>query len=115
MAVNEAEVLQAIKSFPCGSAGVCDGLRQQHQKDMLTGSEGNVSSLLSSLSSFATLVLEGRVPPSVRPFFFGASLTALEKKAGGVRPIAVGCTLHQLVAKIAGRRVSSEMASLLAP
>ena len=70
MAVTEAEVLQAIKSFPCSSAGGHDGLRPQHLKDMLRGSEGNVSSLLSSLSAFATLVLEGRVPPSVRPFFF---------------------------------------------
>ena len=115
MTVTEAEVLQAVKSFLCGSAGGRDGLRPQHLKDMLKGSEGNVSSLLGSLAAFATLVLEGRVPPSVRPFFFGASLTALEKKGGGVRPIAIGCTLRRLVAKIAGRRVTSEMASLLAP
>ena len=34
----------------------------------------------------------------VRPFFFGASVIALNKKDGGVRPIAVGCTLRRLVA-----------------
>ena len=71
------------------AAGGRDGLWPQHLKDMLRGSEGNVPSLLSSLSAFATLVLEERVPPSVRPFFFGASLTALEKKGGGVR--LMGC------------------------
>ena len=73
-------MLQAIKTFPCGSAAGRDGLRPQHLKDMLKSNEGNVFSLLGSLAAFATLVLEGRVPPSVRPFFFGASLTALEKK-----------------------------------
>ena len=49
------------------------------------------------------------------PFFFGASLTALNKKGGGVRPIAVGYTLRRLVAKLAGRMVVGEMANLLAP
>ena len=38
----------------------------------------------------------------VRPFFFGAFMVALEKKSGGVHPIAVGCTLRRLVAKVAG-------------
>jgi len=45
--------------------------------------------------------MEGRVPSVVRPIFNGASLCALNKKDGGVRPIAVGSTLHRLVAKAA--------------
>ena len=32
-----------------------------------------------------------------------------------MRPIAVGCTLRRLVAKIAGRKVLDEMTNLLAP
>ena len=44
------------------------------------------------------------MPAQVRPLFFGASFVALEKKTGGVRPIAVGCSLRRLVAKIAGWR-----------
>ena len=52
---------------------------------------------------------------AVRPFFFGASLVALKKKSGGVRPITVGFTLHRLVAKIAGRMVVDDMAELLSP
>ena len=59
--------------------------------------------------------MEGRVPETVRPFFFGATLVALEKPGGGVRPIAVGCTLRRLVAKIAGQLVVDEMAELLSP
>ena len=34
---------------------------------------------------------------------------------GGVRPIAVGCSLRRLVAKVAGFMVVEDMAALLAP
>ncbi len=61
------------------------------------------------------MVLRGDVPQMVRPFFFAASLVALKKKSGGVRLIAVGCTLRRLVAKIASRKVSDDMAELLPP
>ena len=61
------------------------------------------------------MVLEGRAMPIARPFFFRASLIALTKKGGGVRPITVGCTLHRLSAKCAGNSVKQAMASLLAP
>ena len=57
----------------------------------------------------------GSTPVSICPFFFGANLFALQKKNGGVRPIAVGCTLRRLVAKVAGSLVVGEMAALLAP
>ena len=106
------EVAKAIRSFPNGSAGGPNG----HLKDLVgptTGGGGH--SLLSALASFVTLVLAGRTPPSIRPFFFGATLIALEKKDGGVRPIAVGCTLRRLAAKVASGRVLEDMAALLAP
>ena len=51
----------------------------------------------------------------VRPLFFEATLTALNKKDGGLRPIAVGCTLQHMVAKVASRAVLERMGSLLAP
>ena len=47
--------------------------------------------------------------------FFGASVTALTKEGGGVRPIAVGCTLRHLVAKVAVFRVRDDITNLLAP
>ena len=79
----------------------------------MAGDEDSV--FLSTLASFCSLVLEGRVPETVRPILFGASLVALEKKSGGVRPIAVGCTLRRLVSKIAGRMVVGDMATLMSP
>ena len=78
-------------------------------------SNSSDSPLLAALVDFCSLVLRGDIPEEVRPFFFGASLVALRKKQGGVRPIAVGCTLRRLVAKVAGKLMSSEMADLLSP
>ena len=114
LSVSEEEVEQAIRSFPMSSAGGPDGLRPQHLKDMLL-SQDTRCVLLSTLASFVELVLEGRTPLCIRPFFFGANLTALLKKGGGIRPIAVSCTLRRLVAKVAGIKVKKELTSLLVP
>ena len=108
------EVLQAIRSFPKGSAGGPDGFRSQHLKDM-TSDEASRRILISALTAFVQLVLECRTPASIRPFFFGANLTAFQKKQGGMRPIAVGCTLRRLVAKVADAKVAKEMGELLVP
>ena len=80
-----------------------------------TVEEGGGPQLLRALTSFTNLILEGKTLPITRPYFFGASLIALEKKDGGVRPIAVGCTLRRLVAKCAGNRIMQAMAELLRP
>ena len=41
------------------------------------------------------------MPDPIRPLFYGASLCALEKKDGGIRPIAIGNTLRRLATKVA--------------
>jgi len=60
-------------------------------------------------------LLSGRCPDDVRPFLFGGSLTALSKKDGGVRPIAVGCVFRRLAAKCANSFASSAVAEYLSP
>ena len=114
--VSEEEIVRAIRSFPNDSTRGPDGLRPQHLNHM-TGpiTNGGAQALISALSRFVTVVLEGKVPMSIRPFLFGASLMALTKKEGGIRPIAVGCTLCRLVSKVAGSRARDKMAALLAP
>ena len=89
-------------------------LRPQHLKDMVSVASSS-QVLLPALTAFVQLVLEGRTPTFIRPYFFGANLTAISKSDGGVRPIAVGCTLRRLVAKVAGRKIMEEMGELLAP
>ena len=43
------------------------------------------------------------------------SLHGLNKKDGGIRPIAIGNTLRCLVAKCAGSLIKEDMQSLLSP
>lgn len=114
--VSSSQVLSAIRSFPAGSAGGPDGLRPQHLKDLVAG-RSNLSSqiVLESLTRFVNFVLAGDILADARPYLFGASLVALNKSCGGVRPIAVGCTLRRLVAKCASFSVRDEMGLLLAP
>ena len=114
--VTAFEVINSIQSFPARSAGGPDGLRPQHLKDLISGRSGAGSGLLiQSLTSFVNFVANGGMLASARPYFFGATLVALSKPDGGVRPIAVGCTLRRLVAKCASHAVRDAMAALLAP
>ena len=114
LSVSQGLIKAAIMSFPSGSAGGPDGLRPQHLKDLLSRSD-DTGPLLSSITAFINVLLAGNVPSSVRPFLYGGSITALNKKGGGVRPIAVGCTWRRLAAKVCCRSVSERAARLLSP
>ena len=112
----EEAVATAIRSFPNGSAGGPDGLSPQHLKDMIGASaQGGGPALLRALTSLIDVILQGKTPRAVRPFFFGASLVAFEKRDGGVRPIAVGCTIRRLAAKTVVSHIMETMGALLVP
>ena len=114
--VSVPGVAYAIRSFRPGSAGGPDGLTPQHLKDMTGKPAGEGGSiLLTAITSFVAFVLRGEVLEEVRPILFGANLVALRKKAGGVRPIAVGCTLRRLAAKYASMQVREQMGEFLQP
>ena len=100
--------------FPSGSAGGADGLRPQHLKDLLS-SASNDDPLLQAITDFINMMLEGRTPDRVRPIIFGASLLALTKRCGGVRPIAVGYVWRRLASKVACQAVTPQSVALLAP
>jgi len=85
-------------SFPAGSSAGPDGLRPQHLKDLVSCQERSPD-LLTALTRFVNMVLSGRCPEEVAPFFIGGRLIALEKKSGGIQPIAVGMTVRRLVSK----------------
>ena len=103
---------KTVMSFLAGSAGGPDGLLPQHLKDLVSPTLREVG---ASLASFVSLLISGNVPHTITPFFFGARLPGLNKPDGGVRAIAVGCTLHRLAAKCLGNSVFEEMGSLLFP
>ncbi|GAV08353.1 hypothetical protein RvY_18061-3 [Ramazzottius varieornatus] len=93
------ELMSAVSSIPCDSAGGPDGLRPRHLKDLLVGLRDPMSlQLAQALADLVGLMLDGKVPEDVCPALYGASLIALLKKTGGIRPIAVGNT-RKIVSK----------------
>ena len=71
--------------------------------------------LLASLTRLANLMLNGGVPKFACPALYGASLCALTKKDGGIRPIAVGSVLRRVTAKIAAKHATGLLASQFTP
>ena len=96
----KSRLQRSVQLFPSSSAAGPDGLRPQHLKDLLVGAPNN-SQLLVAVTYLTNLLLEGKTPSSVRSSLFGASLLAIRKKNGGIRPIAVGYVWRRLTAKIA--------------
>ncbi|NJL56118.1 hypothetical protein HC928_13760 [bacterium] len=114
LSVDQKEVRKVIASFPPGSAGGPDGLRPQHVKEMLGCREvGPV--FIEALTEFVNLVLSGKCPADVVPYFFGGRLLALRKKSGGIRPIAIGMTLRRIVSKCASFAGVEHLASFFSP
>jgi hypothetical protein len=114
--LQQGKILAAVKSFMPGSAGGPDGLRPQHLKDLNSASAGDAGQrLLYRLTDFTNLCLTGRVPVVIQPVFCGAALCALNKKDGGIRPIAVGSTIRRLIAKAACKAVTAKMAAQFLP
>jgi len=106
-------VSQAIRSFPTGSSGGPDGVTPQHLKDLL--SAGANGELLSVLTKFVNILLNGEFSKDICEVIFGGNLLALTKKDGGIRPIAIGYTWRRLAAKCANAYVIGRMAGVFAP
>ena len=112
--ISEDAVRSTIHSFSRGSAAGPDGIRPQHLVDLTCASaEHGGRELLHALTDFVNHVIQGDIPQSVRPIFFGANLTPLRKKDGGIRPIAVDQSLRRLMAKCVSSRVSKSLGAEL--
>lgn len=109
-------MIEGVLAFPNGSSAGVDSLRPQHLKDLLSISNGDAArKLLTSLTKFCNFLLSGNINPGVTNVLYGATICALNKKGGGIRPIAVGCTLRRLVSKIACKTVREEIGNYLNP
>lgn len=111
---TEEDILSAIRSFPTGSSGGPDGIRPQHLRDLVSSRESG-NPLISSLTAFVNILMDGKCPSTVAPIFFGGRLIALQKKSGGIRPIAIGYTLRRLAAKCANRHAITLLGDSLLP
>ena len=94
------------RSVPLGSAAGPSSLAPRHVADACAFAGSLVA---DALSVFCTRVAQGKVPETWRPFFFGARSMALEKKDGGLRPLAAGETLRRITGKLLARHVSRDI------
>lgn len=112
--VSEDDVRRTIRSFPAGSAGGPDGIRPQHLVDLLSLRETD-NTLISSLTGFVNMIMRGQCPGAVAPILFGGNLTAILKKSGGIRPIAVGYYWRRLAAKCANNFATAKLSEYFSP
>ncbi|XP_065319111.1 uncharacterized protein LOC135927101 [Gordionus sp. m RMFG-2023] len=91
------EVTKAIVSFRKDSSGGLDGFRAIYLQD-LTKSTTTSIELINNITTLLNHILNGNIPSTVQPLIHGARLIALNKKNGGIRPIALTERLipHQL-------------------
>ena len=98
---TKEQVMKALTSFPVSSSSGPDGLRPGHLMSMTNKGSGAAGERLKEvLTDACNHILSGKIPETIRPAFYGASLCALSKKGGGIRPIAVGNTLRRLATKV---------------
>jgi len=82
----------------------------------LVGCRESGAYLLASLTAFSNVLLSGKCHPDITSILFGGRFVALNKKSGGIRPIAAGFTLRRLhVSKCANPFTVSNLASFFAP
>jgi len=112
--IEDGNIKATIRSFPAGSSGGPDGIRPQHLRDLITNKETGLP-LVTALTALVNLLMNGNCPPSVTSFLFGGRLIALQKKSGGIRPIAIGYTWRRLAAKCANKHALTKLAGSLAP
>ena len=86
-----------IKSFRRGTAAGPSGLRAQHLQDAIRSAHAD--EVIVHLTRVVGHLSRGDAPIDVSPCLAGATLVALAKPEGGLRPIAIGETLRRLVAK----------------
>lgn len=116
MTFKAEDVVRALNTFHNGSSSGLDGIRPQHLKELSSSSAGNNGlRLIESLTRLINFLYSGRLNSEVCPFLYGASLCALTKKDGGIRPIAIGSTLRRLAAKVGCHHVREDMVAILLP
>ena len=116
LTVQPSIVLSALCSFQRGTSPGSSALRPQHLLDAACGSTAPASvECLNSLTCCINSLLAGTLDSRLAPWFCGAPLTALAKRNGGFRPIAVGETLRRLVSKVCCLSVRSLLPDLLLP
>ena len=102
-----------LKTFSRGTGAGPTGLRAQHLKDAVRSAHGDEA--IEQLTALSNLLARGDAPEPLAQHLAGASLMALSKPGGGIRPIAVGEVLRRLVSKCFCNVYEREAAQYLWP
>jgi ribonuclease HI len=95
-AAARGKVLSLLRRFNISTGSGPSGLKVTHLTDMVRCRGLDFATDLAGITS---AIAAGHIPKPIRRFLYGASLSALAKKSGGVRPIASGEILRRLSAK----------------
>jgi hypothetical protein len=101
---TEKDLTSLLRAMRCSAAG----LSRLFPSVLLELMSVPGTQLQVGLAAAVADIARGHVPADARPFFFGARLAALEKKQGGVRPIACGDVLRRLAGKWLCAKVRKE-------
>ena len=116
LVASEDDVLNALKSFAGSSSGGVDALRPGHIKDLIGPHSAEAGARLRrSVTALVNRLLAADISDFARRLLFSANLTALRKKDGGIRPIAVGNVFRRIASNVACRSVTKRLANELAP
>ena len=111
--VSPDMIRKAVSNFSPASGAPASGLRPSHLQEAMRLASGD--HLLSLLAEVVQLLLQGRVTLTVVPWLCGASLMALRKPSGALRPFALGETLRRVTSKIALELMGSKIQNVLEP
>lgn len=70
---------------------------------------------LAALTKLCNFLMKGKVPEEILPILYGASLCALNKRGGGIRPIATGNVIRRLTGHILCNKGRPQIETLLRP
>lgn len=114
--VDDDDVVRGIKSFDALTACGRDGLHADHLKVIFQSvTPGLMSQSIKLMTAYVNLLLSGGIPSELSTFICSAPVYPLNKKDGGIRPIAVGEIWRRLTSKVAMFAVKGDMADLLTP
>ena len=110
---DEASVFKQLQSFSNFTAAGQSKMYPEHLLHAVACAVPDQSKKsITSITKLVNLASRGQLPSFVEPTFCSASLTALKKTKGGVRPIAVGEVFRRLIAKCFAQEASSEAVEL---
>ena len=113
---DDKKIIRSLRSFSGGCCGGIDGLRPAHLLHLVVVSTADAGlHIRRSITNLTNKILRGDVSDYAVKLLFSSNLTALKKKDGGIRPVAVGNVFRRLADKVGCYAVSRAVSHELLP